>query len=144
MAIQYDFARTQVPAPSDPTKKVYVDQRLLQGADWIVPFRLTRIVAGVSEPVNLTTDVSDIRMQVRTSKAAATTIIDANLGNSQFVVTDGPAGEFELRVLAAVTELITVPAKKAVHDLEIVYILPAVRTKRWLEGLVDVSKNVTR
>ncbi len=145
MSIKYDFVKKQVPDPNDSTKKVTVDQRLLQGAAWVIQFRLSRLVNGVKVPVNLDTDVTEIRLQVRANIEDAATIIDASLTGGEFTKTNGPAGEFELRILAATTTAITVPASgKGVHDLEIVYALPVVETRRWLEGSVGISAEVTR
>lgn len=144
MSIKHDFRSKQVQDPNDPTKKVTVDQRLLQGAAWVIPFRLSRFINGVKTPVNIATDVSEIRLQVRATIGAATTIIDATLTGGEFVATDGPAGEIEIRIPAAVTEAITDVGIKAPYDMEVVYALPIVEVKRLLEGTVDISAEVTR
>ena len=94
-------------------------------------------------PFDLTSGVSDIRMQLRTSIDANGFIMNADLGNGLITTSSSPTNEFTLTISDGTTSGFSFDS--AVYDLELETTSSAgTQTTRLLQGKVKLSKEVTR
>jgi hypothetical protein len=107
---------------------------IYQGSTWRRVVRLATPAGAV--------DLSGatVRMHVRATVAATTTLLELTEANGRALITDAAAGEIVLLVSATDTAALTFTS--GVYDLEIEYADGVV--ERILEGAMKLSKEVTR
>jgi hypothetical protein len=108
--------------------------KMEQGATFSRTFVLTD---DVGTPIDITSYIA--RMQIRSSIAAISTILDASTTGS-YMTIDGPNGKVTLTVPATVTSTYT--TIDSVYDLEVQS--PTGIVTRLLEGSIKLDLNVTR
>ncbi len=91
-----------------------------------------------AQPVDLS-DVTDARMQVRTSAASSTVLLELSKTAGSIVVGTS-SGEITLSLTAAQTSAIT--WRSALYDLEITF--QGGRVVRLLQGCINVTPEITR
>ena len=111
-----------------------VDLTIYQGSDFnqVVTFLQT----ADGDPVDLTGLTG--RMQIRETKASADTIMDLTTENGRLTF-GGTNGVVTMTLTATETATILTDG---VYDLE--FVTSATSAGRWLEGLIILSKEVTR
>ena len=111
-----------------------VDLTIYQGSDFNQVVTFLQTAGGT--PVDLTGLTG--RMQIRQTKADATVVMELTTSNGRLAF-GGDTGVVTMTLTAAETETILTDG---VYDLE--FVTSATSAARWLEGLVILSKEVTR
>lgn len=111
-----------------------------QGATFLLPIQLSTggTVAEGGTPVILTG--CEIRMHIRKRVADTTPLLELSTLTGEITITDDVLGKFEIELPEATTAAIAWAS--GVYDLEVETIGGFV--KRYLQGKVKVSKEVTR
>jgi len=107
---------------------------IYQGSTW------RRVVRLATDAGAVNLSGATVRMHLRATVAAPTTLLELTEANGRALITDAAAGEITLLIDAAATALLSFG--RAVYDLEIEY--AGGEVDRLLEGAVTLSKEVTR
>lgn len=111
-----------------------------QGATFIMPVQLSTggLVSEGGTPVNLTG--CSIRMHIRKRITDTNPLLALTTGTGEISITSAATGQFTVTITDEVTAAITWTA--GVYDLEVE--TAGGQVKRYLQGKVKVSKEVTR
>lgn len=111
-----------------------------QGATFQMPVQLSTggLVSEGGTPINLTS--CTIRMHIRKRITDAAPLLSLSTGTGEIVITNAAQGQFTVTITDEVTAAITWAS--GVYDLEVE--TAGGQVKRYLQGKVKVSKEVTR
>lgn len=116
------------------------DLLIEQGATFLMPVQLSS--GGPVDEGGTALDISgcEIRMQIRKKVSDATPLLSASTTTGEITITSAVDGQFQIELPEATTAAIAWTS--GVYDLELETVGGYV--KRYLQGKVKVSKEVTR